>query len=43
MNSREHDAVVRRSFEQQAGLFTGEDAPFVRARRWPGLSHSRRT
>jgi len=30
MSEREHDAVVRRSFEQQVGLFTGQDAPFAR-------------
>jgi SAM-dependent methyltransferase len=26
----EHDHVVRRSFEKQAGLFVGEDSPFAR-------------
>jgi SAM-dependent methyltransferase len=26
----EHDAVVRRSFERQVGLFTGEHSPFAR-------------
>jgi len=30
MSPSEHDAVVRRSFEQQVGLFTGEDSPFAR-------------
>ncbi|HEY6316294.1 MAG TPA: methyltransferase domain-containing protein [Acidimicrobiia bacterium] len=32
MSTAEHDAVVRRSFEQQAGLFTGERALFARHR-----------
>lgn len=30
MSTSEHDAVVRRSFEQQVGLFAGEDSPFAR-------------
>jgi SAM-dependent methyltransferase len=30
MSASEHDAIVRRSFEQQVGLFTGEDSPFAR-------------
>ena len=30
MGTAEHDAVVRRSFEQQVGLFTGERALFAR-------------
>ena len=30
MNTGEHDHVVRRSFEKQAGLFVGEDSPFAR-------------
>ncbi|MGH8984153.1 MAG: class I SAM-dependent methyltransferase [Acidimicrobiia bacterium] len=30
MSPSEHDAVVRRSFEQQVGLFTGEDSPFAK-------------
>ena len=30
MSASEHDAVVRRSFEKQAGLFVGEDSPFAR-------------
>ena len=30
MNTGEHDHVVRRSFEQQVGLFAGEDSPFAR-------------
>jgi SAM-dependent methyltransferase len=29
MSAQEHDAVVRRSFEKQAGLFTGEHSPFA--------------
>jgi len=32
MSTAEHDAVVRRSFEQQTGLFTGEHALFARHR-----------
>jgi ubiquinone/menaquinone biosynthesis C-methylase UbiE len=30
MTSSEHDAVVRRSFERQAGLFAGDHSPFAR-------------
>ena len=30
MNAGEHDHVVRRSFEKQAGLFVGDDSPFAR-------------
>ncbi len=30
MSAHEHDHVVRRSFEKQAGLFVGEDSPFAR-------------
>jgi SAM-dependent methyltransferase len=30
MGAAEHDAVVRRSFEGQVGLFRGEDSPFAR-------------
>lgn len=30
MTTHEHDEVVRRSFTQQVGLFTGDDAPFAR-------------
>jgi len=30
MSTDEHDAVVRRSFERQVGLFTGEDSLFAR-------------
>lgn len=30
MSSSEHDAVVRRSFEGQVGLFRGESSPFAR-------------
>jgi SAM-dependent methyltransferase len=30
MSASEHDAVVRRSFEQQVGIFTGDDSPFAR-------------
>jgi len=30
VDSSEHDAVVRRSFERQVGLFTGDDSPFAR-------------
>jgi SAM-dependent methyltransferase len=30
MSGSEHDAVVRRSFTQQVGLFTGEASPFAR-------------
>src|SRR5712692_5268380 len=30
MTESEHDAVVRRSFEQQVELFRGEDSPFAR-------------
>jgi ubiquinone/menaquinone biosynthesis C-methylase UbiE len=30
VSSHEHDHVVRRSFEQQRGLFTGDDALFAR-------------
>jgi SAM-dependent methyltransferase len=30
MNSPDHDAVVRASFEQQVNLFTGDDAVFAR-------------
>jgi len=30
VNAHEHDHVVRRSFEQQTGLFTGDDALFAR-------------
>ena len=30
MTAREHDAVVRKSFEQQVGLFVGDDSPFRR-------------
>jgi SAM-dependent methyltransferase len=29
VSASDHDAVVRRSFEKQAGLFTGEDSPFA--------------
>jgi hypothetical protein len=28
MSVDDHDAVVRESFEQQVGLFVGEDSPF---------------
>jgi SAM-dependent methyltransferase len=31
MGTSEHDPVVRQSFEQQVGLFTGEDSPFARS------------
>lgn len=30
MSAHDHDAVVRKSFEQQTGLFTGDDALFAR-------------
>jgi ubiquinone/menaquinone biosynthesis C-methylase UbiE len=30
VNAGEHDHVVRRSFEKQAGLFVGDDSPFAR-------------
>ena len=30
MTTSGHDAVVRSSFEKQAGLFAGEDSPFAR-------------
>src|SRR5262249_45249056 len=30
VSAHEHDAVVRQSFEKQAGLFVGEDSPFAR-------------
>jgi ubiquinone/menaquinone biosynthesis C-methylase UbiE len=30
MSAHEHDHVVRRSFEKQAGLFVGDDSPFAR-------------
>ena len=30
MSASEHDAAVRRSFEQQVGIFAGEDSPFAR-------------
>jgi len=30
VDAHEHDAVVRQSFEKQAGLFVGEDSPFAR-------------
>src|SRR5712692_389767 len=30
MSTSDHDAVVRRSFERQVGLFRGEDSPFAR-------------
>jgi SAM-dependent methyltransferase len=30
MSAHEHDAVVRRSFEQQVGIFAGGDSPFAR-------------
>jgi SAM-dependent methyltransferase len=30
VSTHEHDHVVRRSFEKQAGLFVGEDSPFAR-------------
>ena len=30
MQTNEHDAVTRTSFERQVGLFTGADAPFAR-------------
>jgi SAM-dependent methyltransferase len=30
MSTHEHDAVVRTSFQQQVGLFIGEDSPFRR-------------
>lgn len=30
MSASEHDAVVRRSFEQQVGIFAGDDSPFAR-------------
>jgi ubiquinone/menaquinone biosynthesis C-methylase UbiE len=30
VSAQEHDHVVRRSFEQQTGLFTGDDALFAR-------------
>ena len=30
MSAHEHDAVVRRSFEQQVGIFAGEHSPFAR-------------
>jgi SAM-dependent methyltransferase len=30
VNAGEHDHVVRRSFEKQAGLFIGDDSPFAR-------------
>ncbi|HEV2993467.1 MAG TPA: methyltransferase domain-containing protein [Acidimicrobiia bacterium] len=37
MSTAEHDAVVRHSFEQQTGLFSGEGALFAR-RDWSALS-----
>ena len=37
MSTTEHDEVVRRSFEQQVGLFTGERALFAR-RDWSALT-----
>jgi SAM-dependent methyltransferase len=30
LSTHEHDHVVRRSFEKQAGLFVGDDSPFAR-------------
>lgn len=30
MSTSDHDAVVRQSFEKQAGLFVGDDSPFAR-------------
>ncbi len=30
MTAHEHDAIVRNSFQQQVGLFTGDDSPFQR-------------
>ncbi len=30
MSAHEHDAVVRRSFEQQVGIFAGDHSPFAR-------------
>lgn len=30
MTASEHDSVVRRSFEQQVGIFAGDDSPFAR-------------
>jgi SAM-dependent methyltransferase len=30
LSASEHDAIVRRSFEKQAGLFVGDDSPFAR-------------
>jgi SAM-dependent methyltransferase len=30
MSPSEHDAIVRSSFEQQVGIFAGEDSPFAR-------------
>src|SRR5436190_20896958 len=30
MSASGHDAIVRSSFEKQAGLFVGEDSPFAR-------------
>ena len=30
MSASKHDSVVRRSFEQQVGIFAGDDSPFAR-------------
>jgi len=30
MTTHEHNEVVRQSFTQQVGLFTGDDSPFAR-------------
>jgi len=30
MNTPDHDDITRKSFEQQVGLFTGDDSPFAR-------------
>jgi SAM-dependent methyltransferase len=30
MNTQDHDDITRRSFEQQVGLFEGDDSPFAR-------------
>src|SRR6266850_7073528 len=30
MNARDHDDITRESFEQQVGLFVGDDSPFAR-------------
>ena len=41
MNAQDHDDITRKSFEQQVGLFVGDDSPFARAarrRRWRGSS-----